>query len=50
MGEDVGVSHLDVGVVGFSMDSLVLSEGVERAEEDPECEGGRSTSPIPASP
>ena len=58
MGEDVGVSHLDVGVVGFSMDSLVLSEGVERAEEDPECEVGRSTfsnlahppRPIPASP
>ena len=54
----MGVPPLDVGVVGFSMGSLVLSEGVERAEEDPECEVGRSTfsnlahppRPIPASP
>ena len=54
----MGVPPLDVGVVGFSMGSVVLSEGVEWEEEDPECEVGRSTlsnlahplRPIPASP
>ena len=34
--EDVGVSLLDVGVLGFFICSLVLSEGVEWAEEDSE--------------
>jgi hypothetical protein len=34
--EDVGVPPFEVGVVGFSMCSLVLSEGVERADDDPE--------------
>ena len=42
--EEVGVLPLEVGVDGFSICSLVLRDGVERADEDPECEGGRSRS------
>jgi len=41
--DEVGVlPPLDVGVAGFSECSLVFSEGVERADDDPECDGGRS--------